>query len=81
MPSAPFAPHLPLPARSRRYSPPVQVALLSTHLVKFPNGLTLAAEQRPGPGFAFDLRIPIGSAHDPQGMQGSAALLEEWLGK
>ncbi|WP_407571229.1 M16 family metallopeptidase [Deinococcus altitudinis] len=45
------------------------------------NGLTLAAEQRPGPGFAFDLRIPIGSAHDPQGMQGSAALLEEWLGK
>lgn len=46
-----------------------------------PNGLTLAAEQRPGPGFAFDLRIPVGSAHDPQGLQGSAALLEEWLGK
>lgn len=59
----------------------MQVAPLSTHLVKFPNGLTLVAEQRPGPGFAFDLRIPIGSAHDPQGMQGSAALLEEWLGK
>ncbi|WP_407539654.1 pitrilysin family protein [Deinococcus radiomollis] len=59
----------------------MQVAPFSTHLVTLPNGLTLAAEQRPGPGFAFDLRIPIGSAHDPQGKQGSAALLEEWLGK
>ena len=59
----------------------MQVALPPTHLVTLPNGLTLAAEQRPGPGFAFDLRIPIGSAHDPQGLQGSASLLEEWLGK
>jgi predicted Zn-dependent peptidase len=59
----------------------VQAALPSTHLATLPNGLTLAAEQRPGPGFAFDLRIPVGSAHDLQGLQGGAALLEEWLGK
>ncbi|GGJ72965.1 M16 family metallopeptidase [Deinococcus aquiradiocola] len=52
-----------------------------THLVTLPNGLTLAAETRPGPGFALDLRVPLGSAHDPQGEQGSAALLEEWLSK
>lgn len=65
----------------RRYSPPVQVAPLPTHLQTLPNGLTLAAEQRPGPGFAFDLRLPLGSAHDPAGQEGSSALLEEWLGK
>ena len=59
----------------------MQVSFLPSHVVPLPNGLTLAAEQRPGPGFAFDLRVPVGSAHDPQGQQGSAALLEEWLGK
>ena len=59
----------------------MQVASLPSHVLTLPNGLTLAAEQRPGPGFALDLRVPVGSAHDPQGQQGSAALLEEWLGK
>lgn len=42
-------------------------------------GLRVAFERRPGPGFAFDLRVPLGSAHDPAGQEGSAALLEEWL--
>ena len=55
--------------------------LQPTHLITLPTGLTLAAEQRPGPGFAFDLRIPLGSAHDPRGREGSASLLEEWLSK
>ena len=59
----------------------MQVASPSSHVLTLPNGLILAAEQRPGPGFAFDLRVPVGSAHDPQSQQGSAALLEEWLGK
>jgi len=67
--------------RCRRYSPPVQAVSPPTHLFTLPNGLTLAAETRPGPGFALDLRVPLGSAHDPQGEQGSAALLEEWLSK
>ena len=53
----------------------------STHVRTLPNGLILAAEQRPGPGFALDLRVGVGSAHDPAGQEGSAALLEEWLGK
>ncbi len=59
----------------------MQVFPPPSHVLTLPNGLILAAEQRPGPGFAFDLRVPVGSAHDPQGQQGSAALLEEWLGK
>ncbi|WP_291425760.1 pitrilysin family protein [Deinococcus sp.] len=42
-------------------------------------GLRVAFERRPGPGFAFDLRVPVGSAHDPRGQEGSAAVLEEWL--
>lgn len=45
------------------------------------NGLTLAFERRAGPGFAFDLRLPRGSIHDPPGQQGSASALEEWLYK
>lgn len=46
-----------------------------------PAGLTVAAAQVAGPGFSFDLRVPLGSAHDPQGQEGSASVLEEWLGK
>ncbi|ULH15141.1 insulinase family protein [Deinococcus sp. KNUC1210] len=66
-------------AASRSVSAPS--ALSPTHLVTLPNGLTLAAEQRAGPGFAFDLRVPLGSAHDPRGHEGSVSLLEEWLTK
>ena len=57
----------------------MQVISSLTHLVTLPGGLLLAAEQRPGPGFAFDLRLPLGSAHDPRGREGTASLLEEWL--
>ncbi|UQN07207.1 pitrilysin family protein [Deinococcus sp. QL22] len=45
------------------------------------NGLQVAYERRAGPGFALDLRIPVGSAHDPVGFEGSAGVLEEWLFK
>ena len=45
------------------------------------SGLTVALERRPGPLYALDLRIPVGSAHDPVGLEGSTALLEEWLFK
>ncbi|CAM3573194.1 M16 family metallopeptidase [Deinococcus frigens] len=44
-------------------------------------GLRLAFERRAGPGFAFDLRLPVGSAHDPVGQEGSSGVLEEWLFK
>lgn len=46
-----------------------------------PGGLKLAFERRAGPGFAFDLRVPVGSAHDPVGQEGAAGVLEEWLYK
>lgn len=51
------------------------------HVWTLPGGLTLAFERRAGPGFAFDLRVPLGSAHDPLGEEGSLAVLEEWLYK
>lgn len=47
----------------------------------FPNGLTLLCEERAGPGFALELRLPLGAAHDPAGGEGAAALLEEWLSR
>lgn len=46
-----------------------------------PSGLTVAFERRPGAGFAFDLRLPVGSAHDPVGQEGAGGVLEEWLYK
>ena len=52
-----------------------------THLWTLPHGLTVAFERRSGPGFSFDLRLPWGSAHDPHGQEGTAAVLEEWLHK
>lgn len=45
------------------------------------SGLRVVLERRAGPGFAFDLRLPWGSAHDPAGQEGCAGLLEEWLYK
>ena len=45
------------------------------------NGLILATERRPGPGFALALRLPLGSAHDPPGQEGTAGVVEEWLAK
>ncbi|WP_027460264.1 M16 family metallopeptidase [Deinococcus murrayi] len=53
----------------------------STHVWTLDSGLTVAFERRRGPGFAFDLRIPVGSAHDPRGREGAAGVLEEWLSK
>lgn len=52
-----------------------------TFVHAFENGLTLLFERRAGPGFAFELRLPVGAAHDPPGLEGTASLLEEWLHK
>ncbi len=54
---------------------------LPAHVVTLASGLTVAFEHRTGPGFAFDLRLPHGSIHDPPGQEGSASVLEEWLYK
>ncbi|UBV42323.1 insulinase family protein [Deinococcus taeanensis] len=51
------------------------------HLWTLPGGLTVAFERRRSPGFAFDLRVPVGSAHDPAGQEGASGVLEEWLFK
>lgn len=53
----------------------------ASELWTLPGGLRLAFERRSGPGFAFDLRLPVGSAHDPLGQEGSSGVLEEWLFK
>jgi predicted Zn-dependent peptidase len=60
--------------------PPSQVSS-SCFLWTLPGGLRVAFERRTGPGFAFDLRLPHGSAHDPRGQEGAAGVLEEWLFK
>ncbi|GGL97356.1 M16 family metallopeptidase [Deinococcus aerophilus] len=60
--------------------PPSQVSS-SCFLWTLPGGLRVAFERRAGPGFAFDLRLPHGSAHDPRGQEGAAGMLEEWLFK
>lgn len=54
---------------------------LAAQLWTLPGGLRLAFERRRGPGFAFDLRLPLGSAHDPVGQEGAGGVLEEWLFK
>lgn len=54
-------------------------ALPAAHVWTLEGGLTAAFERRSGPGFALDLRVPVGSAHDPVGLEGSAGVLEEWL--
>ncbi len=46
---------------------------------RLPGGLTLLFERRESPGFSFELRLPLGSAHDPPGAEGTAGVLEEWL--
>lgn len=53
----------------------------AAHLWTLPGGLRVAFERRRTPGFAFDLRLAVGSAHDPVGLEGSAGVLEEWLFK
>ncbi|WP_261664843.1 M16 family metallopeptidase [Deinococcus sp. Marseille-Q6407] len=53
----------------------------SAELFDLPGGLTLAAQPRAGAAFTVSLRLPWGSAHDPLGLEGTAGILEEWLGK
>ncbi|MEF2279552.1 pitrilysin family protein [Deinococcus sp. YIM 134068] len=57
------------------------VAAPGAHLWTLEGGLRVAFERRTGPGFALDVRVPVGSAHDPVGREGSAGVLEEWLYK
>ncbi len=54
---------------------------MPAHTHPLPNGLTLAFERRATPGFSFHLRVPLGSAHDPAGQEGTAGVVEEWLYK
>ncbi|MFK7603222.1 M16 family metallopeptidase [Deinococcus sp. SM5_A1] len=61
--------------------PALSQAFPASELWTLPGGLRLAFERRSGPGFAFDLRLPVGSAHDPVGQEGSSGVLEEWLFK
>jgi predicted Zn-dependent peptidase len=61
--------------------PAPTLAAPEAHVWSLEGGLTLAFERRRGPGFALDLRLPVGSAHDPAGQEGSAGVLEEWLFK
>ncbi|WP_084051034.1 M16 family metallopeptidase [Deinococcus hopiensis] len=53
-------------------------APIAAHVWTLEGGLTVAFERRAAPGFALDLRIPVGSAHDPVGQEGAAGVLEEW---
>ncbi|MFC4426437.1 M16 family metallopeptidase [Deinococcus navajonensis] len=66
-----------MPARS----PSLPASAAEAHLWALPGGLRVAYERRRGPGFAFDLRLPVGSAHDPVGQEGMGGVLEEWLFK
>lgn len=61
--------------------PPSLTPAPAAQLWTLPGGLRLAFERRRTPGFAFDLRLPVGSAHDPVGQEGAGGLLEEWLFK
>ncbi|MFC4638819.1 M16 family metallopeptidase [Deinococcus hohokamensis] len=66
-----------MPARA----PSLPVSAADAHVWALPGGLRVAYERRRGPGFAFDLRLPVGSAHDPAGQEGMGGVLEEWLFK
>lgn len=56
--------------------------MASTQTELLPNGLTLAVETQPwNPGVALQLLIPAGAVGDPEGLEGSASLLEGWLWK
>ncbi|AWN22018.1 insulinase family protein [Deinococcus irradiatisoli] len=54
---------------------------MPAHTQVLASGLTVAFERRATPGFSFHLRLPLGSAHDPPGQEGTAGLVEEWLYK
>jgi predicted Zn-dependent peptidase len=48
---------------------------------RWPNGLTVALEERDFPGVAFQLLVPAGAVSDPEGLEGASTLLEGWLWK
>lgn len=48
----------------------------------FANGLTLVYEAMPWlPSVSFDMLAPLGAVSDPEGQEGSSALLYEWLNR
>ena len=50
------------------------------HLQTLPNGLTLVAEPMPWlSSVSFNLLMPVGAAGDPEGQEGSATVLNDWL--
>ena len=52
----------------------------SIHLHTLPNGLTVAHEAMPWlASVSFTLLVPVGAVTDPQGQEGGAAVLSDWL--
>jgi predicted Zn-dependent peptidase len=56
----------------------VSDSLVSQHV--FPNGLVLIAERMPGiQSAAFSFLLPAGAAFEPEGRDGAATMLAEWI--
>ncbi len=55
-------------------------ATATVHQTRLDNGLTVLLEEMPWlPSASFELMVPIGSATDPEGEEGSATVLHDWL--
>lgn len=56
--------------------------MAETRVEILPSGLILAVQEQPwSPGVALQLLVPVGATTDPEGLEGSASLLEGWLWK
>ena len=56
------------------------MAQSSVYHQTYPNGLVLVAEEMPGvQSAAFSILVPAGSAYEPEGRYGTAAMLAEWV--
>lgn len=50
------------------------------HQTRLSNGLTVLIEEMPWlPSVSFQLLLPVGSVSDPEGFEGSATVLNDWL--
>ncbi len=61
---------------------PYTSPVVALHTETLPNGLVLAVEEQPSnAAAAFSLLVPAGATADPEGREGTAAVLERWLWK
>ncbi len=63
---------------------PYTVGYMSERIyqTQLPNGLTLVFEAMPWlPSASLDLTLPVGAATDPEGQEGSATVLHDWLSR